>query len=90
MDEEAGPSQESTLFGVYEDCEVVVEEFRLWPQEVPIAGDAAEEVNGEKVVVVGKEDAGKRRQPARNAKSRRARRGRRFERDKHSGRQPPD
>ena len=39
---------------VYEDREVVVEEFRLWSQEVPGAGDARENVNGEKVVRVGK------------------------------------
>ena len=39
---------------MYEDCEVVVEEFRLWSQEVAVARDARENVNGEKVVRVGK------------------------------------
>jgi len=75
---------------VNEDCEVVVEEFRSLSREVPVAGDAIENVNGEVVVGVGTEDSAKRRQPARNAKSRRARRGRRFERNKHSGRPPND
>ncbi len=89
MDEEAGPGQANPLSGMHENCQVVAEEFRLWSQEVPIA-DAREKVNSEKVVGVGQEDTGKRRQPARNAKSRRDRRGRRFERNKHSGRPPAD
>jgi len=75
---------------VYEDCEVVIEEFQSLSREVPVRGDAIENVNGGEVVRVGKEDSGKRRQPARNAKSRRVRRGRRFERNKHSGRPPND
>jgi len=75
---------------VHEDCEIVVEKLWLWSQEVPIAGEARKKVDREEVLEVGKEDAGKRRQPARNAKSRRSRRGRRFERDKHGGRPPND
>jgi hypothetical protein len=38
---------------VYEDCEVVVEEFRSLSREVPVAGDAIENVNGEEAVGVG-------------------------------------
>jgi len=38
---------------VNEDCEVVVEEFRSLSREVPVAGDAIENANGEVVVGVG-------------------------------------
>jgi hypothetical protein len=41
------------LSRMYEDLEVVVEEFRSWSPEAPVAGDARENDNGE-VVGVGK------------------------------------
>jgi hypothetical protein len=39
---------------MYEDLEVVVEELRSWSPEAPVAGDARENVNGERGVGVGK------------------------------------
>ncbi len=51
--EEADPREENILFRVYEDCEVVVEESRSLSREVPVAGDAIENVNREEVVGVG-------------------------------------
>ena len=90
MDEKAGSGQKSTLSRVHENCEAMVEKLRLRPQEVLSARDAWQGSDRQEVVEMGEEDTGKRRQPARNAKSRRARRERRFERDKHSGRPPRD
>ena len=43
---------------MYEDCEVVVEKFRLWSQEVLAAGDAWGNVDCEEVVGLGREVLG--------------------------------
>jgi len=38
---------------VYEDCEVVIEEFRSLSRDLPVKGEAIENVNGKEVVGVG-------------------------------------